>query len=402
MHNEHIDTITEKDTQQKRMKRPMILSFGILIILVGLLIILMNSLSQPLPIQDEKTFASQESNPTCSATFSIPLSACNEVCRDAFDCANNLSCYKTGNNVTGVCRSPLNIANPACPQPFPSTGQCIQKPYSFRAYTVLPVLEPADGWCSTAYHAPNPIRWDTGTVRLVADDMAIYANGKMFYVDPNSLELHSDPGSPTYTTLEASWQEHGVEMRWYIYFSYTPGDFWKVSEMRVYNGKEDNEWIYLDTELTQTDARKLEVMHESGHPVTASSIIFTNEDKQAYIFLTNFQLLPFLTTATPYPPDDRCHERPACLNQNPPCNVIEPYMGWCEASASATPTPTRVPREVIPNAPFWFNMLPRNLKGFLEQLYLVVFVYKRKTNYQHLLRDIVPLPTITPTPTQTY
>lgn len=53
-----------------------------------------------------------------------------------------------------------------------------------------------------------------------------------------------------------------------------------------------------------------------------------------------------------------------------------------------TPTPSVRP-VIIPNAPVWFNLLPPNVKGFLEHLYLIVFVYKRQTSLSRLLEGIV-------------
>lgn len=45
---------------------------------------------------------------------------------------------------------------------------------------------------------------------------------------------------------------------------------------------------------------------------------------------------------------------------------------------------------VIPNVPSWFFLLPTNLRGFLEQLYLTVFVFQRETSLKNLLQGIAP------------
>ena len=53
----------------------------------------------------------------------------------------------------------------------------------------------------------------------------------------------SDPGDATYRTLEATWQEHGVEQRLYLYFGGDATSWW-VDEIRIYNGAQQGEWLY--------------------------------------------------------------------------------------------------------------------------------------------------------------
>lgn len=111
-----------------------------------------------------------------------------------------------------------------------------------------------------------------------------------------------------------------------------------------------------------------------------------------------------------------CTPRPACTignNGGPICLIVEPPNGWCpivvdpnptvsiQPRASITPSPTAlpvvdtptptptIPENIIPNAPFWFELLPPNVKGFLEQIYLTVFVFGRQTNLLRLLDGII-------------
>lgn len=67
-------------------------------------------------------------------------------------------------------------------------------------------------------------------------------------------------------------------------------------------------------------------------------------------------------------------------------------------TASPTPFPT-----TIPNAPSWFYQMPSNIRGFLEQLYLTLYVWKRDSNMAHLLEGLVgnSFPTNTPPQTST-
>lgn len=77
---------------------------------------------------------------------------------------------------------------------------------------------------------------------LSADALTIEAGGKQFVTVP-PVEVHGDPGNPNeYTTLELTWQEHGVEMRLFVYFN-TDGCEWWSNEIRTYDGNIDGEWI---------------------------------------------------------------------------------------------------------------------------------------------------------------
>jgi hypothetical protein len=54
--------------------------------------------------------------------------------------------------------------------------------------------------------------------------------------------VSSDPGDPNYQTLELTWTEHGVEMRWYVYVR-SDGLEWWSDEMRTYDGSAAGEWV---------------------------------------------------------------------------------------------------------------------------------------------------------------
>lgn len=96
----------------------------------------------------------------------------------------------------------------------------------------------------------NAIEWTTPYATLSADNFYIQAEGKIF--TGQNVEIHSDPGDETYTTLEITWFENGVEMRVYIYFEAT-GSGWRAFELDVYNGRETPDWIiYYDTGITAT------------------------------------------------------------------------------------------------------------------------------------------------------
>jgi hypothetical protein len=99
----------------------------------------------------------------------------------------------------------------------------------------------------------NPVHWSTPQVRLDATDFSITVGGKRFIAGDRHgafptgdgirhVLVRSDPGDAKYQTLELTWQEHGVEMRWYIYFASDGKDWW-ATEMRTYNGRRNGDWV---------------------------------------------------------------------------------------------------------------------------------------------------------------
>jgi hypothetical protein len=90
--------------------------------------------------------------------------------------------------------------------------------------------------------APNPVTWETPQVKLEAADLSIDVNGAVFRATDPHVDLHSDPGDARYQTLEVTWQENDVEMRWYIYLA-SDGREWWATEMRTYDGAKHGDWV---------------------------------------------------------------------------------------------------------------------------------------------------------------
>jgi len=96
---------------------------------------------------------------------------------------------------------------------------------------------------SDASPSPTPaFLWDSGVVRLAADEARITAGGREFLVEPGPISIDSDPGSETYQTLELAWREHGREMRLYMYFG-ADSEQWWLNEVRTRDGQEPAEWV---------------------------------------------------------------------------------------------------------------------------------------------------------------
>lgn len=87
----------------------------------------------------------------------------------------------------------------------------------------------------------NAVHWTTEVVDLQASDFWIQADGQRFTSAAAEVAVRSDPGNATYRTLEATWQEHGVEMRLNLYFGGDESSWW-VSEIRTYDGLAPGDW----------------------------------------------------------------------------------------------------------------------------------------------------------------
>ncbi len=142
---------------------------------------------------------------------------------------------------------------------------------------------------------PRQLGWLTSTVWLTADEVSIVAQGVTFTPAAQAVEVSSDPGDKTYTTLELTWFEHDVEMRLTMYFHADDQNWWAF-EIRTYDGQADGDWItyadalYFVTPLGQAfTAEDFTIHSESGDQIT-----FKNLQLQAF-------LPPSAITATPAP-----------------------------------------------------------------------------------------------------
>lgn len=91
--------------------------------------------------------------------------------------------------------------------------------------------------------AGQALTWTAPRYTLTADEFAIDAGGVLFQASaPQAIEVRGDPGDERYMTVEATWMEHGVEMRLYIYL-HNDGIEWWSDEIRTYDGQAEGEWI---------------------------------------------------------------------------------------------------------------------------------------------------------------
>jgi hypothetical protein len=154
---------------------------------------------------------------------------------------------------------------------------------------------------ATGEPTPTPIgtsvNWQTPYAYFRADNFRIVANGKTFYANTPSVSVHSDPGSPTYTTLEVTWQENGTEMRLYIYFN-SDGQKWWSPEIRIYNGKISPDWIifkekFFESNLGSEHKQTISGGFSQTDPSTGKEI--------AGVYFSNLRIQAFTSLASPTP-----------------------------------------------------------------------------------------------------
>lgn len=144
----------------------------------------------------------------------------------------------------------------------------------------------------------NKISWSTPYAWLQADGFYILVNGQKFLGNQN-VKVNSDPVDPSKpyaTTLEATWNENGVEMRLNLYFAYTPGNFWQLTEIRTYNGKNPGDWIYYYPQ----DKNGQPIQHEPNQTYINNTgpfeFLSTVDSKDSgVIYLENFSIKAFPT-----------------------------------------------------------------------------------------------------------
>ena len=98
----------------------------------------------------------------------------------------------------------------------------------------------------------NPVLWEYDGIRLEADDFYIEIAGRWAQFRANGPGVAvGGSASGTSKTLEIEWNEHGAEMRLYIYLEANASVWWS-REIRTYDGDPDGEWLYYYGPLFQT------------------------------------------------------------------------------------------------------------------------------------------------------
>ncbi len=138
-------------------------------------------------------------------------------------------------------------------------------------------------------------------IRFDARGLFIDAGSQRFTLDVTTASVVSDPGDPTYRTLEWTWTEHGVEMRLNLYFA-SDGATWWVSEIRAYDGRQSAEWLtasgtFFEGPLGQAYDGPAEVSLANG----ASTGRFYAD---RLVLLPTFPALQPATTRGPVPSSD--------------------------------------------------------------------------------------------------
>lgn len=196
--------------------------------------------------------------------------------------------------------------------------------------------------CPTLTH---PVKWETETVQLEADDFFLTIGGRVFRAIPDKhtlVSVHSDPGNLGYTTLEVSWQEQGVEMRLYLYF-HSDGERWWVNEIRTYNGNIPGDWLYYRAGYLSSNL---------GSALFNAAVSITSEDGLGTIHFRNLYLKPFKNLFISPPPFSKgCWE---FCNSGTECKAnLVCSSNWVEVPPCppGQPCPVPQPRCVNPGCP---------------------------------------------------
>jgi len=161
----------------------------------------------------------------------------------------------------------------------------------------LPATPPISVTPTPTY--PNKISWNTPYVELDAYHFEILTGGGRFQAIVDDVDIHSDPGHPTYTTLEAIWYENGVEMRMFMYFK-ADGNNWWLDELRTYDGLNPGDWIFYEVGW---ENQSLLVKGRLGTPFNGDIRLYSRSDQaqRGMVILTGLNLLPFAHLVTPTP-----------------------------------------------------------------------------------------------------
>ncbi|MDO8389382.1 MAG: hypothetical protein Q7V57_02755 [Actinomycetota bacterium] len=165
------------------------------------------------------------------------------------------------------------------------------------------VLLVAVGWVVTRSGTGDDLAGDGGGelpaidvssdwVRLTADALVVDVGGQHYTPAGAALEINSDAGSPTYTTLELVWLEHGVEMRINLYFERDVAtETWNVTEIRVRDGfpAEAADWV-TSTPGTFTLSAPMDTEHRGD-----LTLQLTDGSRPATLTITGMTLRPFMT-----------------------------------------------------------------------------------------------------------
>ncbi|MDH5533052.1 MAG: dockerin type I repeat-containing protein [Candidatus Pacebacteria bacterium] len=223
----------------------------------------------------------------CPSPTPTPTPTTLQFCQSDTDCSNNEFCYQP-------------------PMPYcPIGAYCAQ---------VMPAQ-----YCKLKETVTNnKVSFATAYAKLSADNFYIETNGKKFIADDPNITVHSDPGSDIYTTLEITWSEQSIPMRMYIYFKYTPGGFWEVTELRTYDGTSSYKQLYYPGFTG----------NELGNPLIMSVFDLTSKDGLGKVHFENLNLQAFLSIDHKPPSEFGYYIEKKPVTEDIEVFLMGPYHGY--------------------------------------------------------------------------
>jgi hypothetical protein len=206
----------------------------------------------------------------CSGELCVPFGqqrSTSCVFKPEFACYQQANCEM---NTAGQCAFTMTAQVQAC------LDQALSSPVPSPSPTSIPSPSPIP---------PGSIDWVSAYAELISPSFVIETPNGSFNATSGDINVHSDPGNPSYTTLEATWNEQGVEMRMFIYFAAQNGK-WRVTEFRTYDGRARGDWIFYDG--TAFGEQSL------GQAFTANNLVISSRDNRGRVRFGSVKLQGFL------------------------------------------------------------------------------------------------------------
>jgi hypothetical protein len=105
--------------------------------------------------------------------------------------------------------------------------------------------------CGSRPEPPGGVGWHTAHASLKAKRFSITAGAERYYGRVADPHVSGDWVDASYTTLEVTWVELGVEMRLFIYL-HSDGKEWWADEIRTYDGSASGDWIIYTGDFFRT------------------------------------------------------------------------------------------------------------------------------------------------------
>jgi hypothetical protein len=138
----------------------------------------------------------------------------------------------------------------------------------------------------------NPVIWKTAYNEFSSGNFYIQI-GETRFLGAENVKVHSDPGVDK-STLELEWTENGIPMRLYFYFEKIENGMWQLYDLRTYNAR-GTDWIYYQT----VDSDGNPVKSLVGQRDYRDERTFLSKDGSAKIYCKDCSITAFISNIPP-------------------------------------------------------------------------------------------------------